>query len=334
MTDQVHSVEAEKQGTTTDLVEDALLWIVKLHSGAADDRVHQQFVAWCALSPSHQKAANEAHALWSVMSGLKTDGQTGLIRVQKPRNSVSRRQILSGAASLVTLSAFGTIAYQSEWLARGRADFSTTTAGSDSFILADGSKILLNACSAFNVNFTPARRQIRLVTGQAFFTVAADRARPFEVLVGDISVTALGTQFDIASDLANGSTNIAVVEHAVRVTTRKESQARAIDVQEGEALNVAASGEMGAIQRQDPSVTTAWHEGLYIAENKPLGDVIAALSRWHQGEMFVTSEKLALLQVNAVLDLRDPAGSLAILAKGLPIKIHKLSSYIIVISDI
>lgn len=66
--------------------------------------------------------------------------------------------------------------------------------------LEDGSVVQLNAASAIAVEFTEKRRVIRLLRGEAFFQVAHGADRPFTVMAGTTSVTALGTAFDVRYD--------------------------------------------------------------------------------------------------------------------------------------
>jgi len=69
----------------------------------------------------------------------------------------------------------------------------------DSLKLEDGSKVILKAGSRLEYprGFSKDERVVKM-TGTAYFNVARDKQRPFEVLVGnEISVTVLGTSFKI-----------------------------------------------------------------------------------------------------------------------------------------
>ena len=55
----------------------------------------------------------------------------------------------------------------------------------------------LNTRSRVEVNFTGAARDIRLLEGEALFTVARDPARPFTVYAGTNIIQAVGTQFNV-----------------------------------------------------------------------------------------------------------------------------------------
>jgi transmembrane sensor len=63
--------------------------------------------------------------------------------------------------------------------------------------LTDGSQINLGLASKVEVNFSKSRRELRLIRGNAHFTVKHDPKRPFVVIAGELITRDLGTQFFI-----------------------------------------------------------------------------------------------------------------------------------------
>lgn len=64
--------------------------------------------------------------------------------------------------------------------------------------LADGSSVQLSGGTTLEVQMEPSRRIVRMQSGEAFFTVTPDSARPFIVTVADARVQVLGTAFDLS----------------------------------------------------------------------------------------------------------------------------------------
>ena len=64
--------------------------------------------------------------------------------------------------------------------------------------LSDGTRVWLNAASGirFPVSFSGDIREVQL-TGQAYFAVAHETARPFIVKIGDARAEVFGTHFDV-----------------------------------------------------------------------------------------------------------------------------------------
>lgn len=310
------------------LSDEALGFIVRLNSGEAQPADHAAFAAWRGLSADHEAAAREAEQLWGEASELHQDPRTGLIRpgaAARPRRTgLSRRALLAGAAGLGVAGAGG--AWMAELFGE-RPDIATGTGELRTVTLADRSRVTLNARSALALDFSPARRRVRLLAGQAFFEVAPEAARPFEVMAGAGRVRALGTAFDIDANRGDGALAVGVTEHAVEVTG-----ASTLTLNAGERVEIAGNGRLGPVTLQPADVTLAWRSGLFIAEDRPLADILAALRPYHAGWILARGAGIEALRVNAVLDLRTPDLSLAALARGLPIRVMQLSPYLTVVS--
>ena len=81
--------------------------------------------------------------------------------------------------------------------------------------LEDGSVLELNTKTRVEVSFSKELRTLKLVRGEAYFSVEPDKSRPFVVDVGEGSVTAVGTAFNIRKDSA--TTAVTVTEGIVDV---------------------------------------------------------------------------------------------------------------------
>lgn len=318
-----------------DLPEEALRWIVRLHSGTATGHDRQAYAEWRAISKAHEDAALEAEALWADMSDLHVDRSNGLVRPGARPPGLSRRAVLGTVLCMAGAGAMGGAIWKSGAVRRLSADYASETAQPRALELADGSRVLLNGSSAIDVVFDATRRRVLLLEGQAFFEVARDTSRPFEVMVDDVSVVALGTAFDVARNYPDAKAEISVTEHAVRVTAISAftgTYGSPVNVSEGESVIVNGSGTIGGVRKLDAATVSAWREGMYIAEGRSLAEVVAALSLWHPGMIVISDKALESLKVNAVLDLRDPVGSLNALQGGLPVRVRNISKFFTVIS--
>ena len=75
--------------------------------------------------------------------------------------------------------------------------YATDASGIENVTLADSSVVELNASSRVEVALTDRLRTVRLVEGEAHFQVAKDQSRPFLVEVGEVTVRAVGTAFNV-----------------------------------------------------------------------------------------------------------------------------------------
>jgi transmembrane sensor len=79
-------------------------------------------------------------------------------------------------------------------------------------ILDDGSTVLLEGKSTLlrEVPFGPLHRKVEL-HGKAFFRIAKNKKKPFDVFSGNITTTALGTSFWVDQNTKNGSIQVKLI---------------------------------------------------------------------------------------------------------------------------
>jgi transmembrane sensor len=81
--------------------------------------------------------------------------------------------------------------------------------------LEDGSVVELNHGGKIETEFTAERRRVRLVRGEAHFTVTKNPARPFIVEANGVAVRAVGTAFNVRH--ASDAVEVLVTEGKVQV---------------------------------------------------------------------------------------------------------------------
>lgn len=321
------TVDADQK--TDELIEAAVRWVARLNSGTATRADRQEWRAWRMTSPGHERAAVEAERLWSDISQLHVDPATGLVKPGRKPRPVSRRAVLTGLIGLAAAGAAGGGMWRSGAFTRILADHATSVATTNLIELPDGSRVTLSARSAIDVLFGPDTRGVSLLQGQAFFEVASGPSHPFRVAMDGLSIRSHGAAFNVTRDLPDGGTEIAVAADMARVFAPAASY---IDLREGDIVAVNGSGHIGPVRTQDVAETGAWRQGFYRANARTLAEVVAALSPWYGGSIVIAGRGLHALRVDAVLDLRDPRGSLDALQGGLPIRVRHLANLLTVIS--
>lgn len=175
--------------------------------------------------------------------------------------------------------------------------------------LPDGSVIELNRGSVIEVNYLPAERRVRLVQGEASFTVTKNHERPFIVRAGGVDVRAVGTAFNVRLDAR--SVEVLVTEGRVRVddAARGGSLLTAATPEEvpllvaGQKVIVEAApiaavaaetvspGEMERLLRWKPVVLEF--------NSLPLGEVVAQFNRANRVQLVLADPTLAGLPIVA-----------------------------------
>ena len=154
-------------------------------------------------------------------------------------------------------------------------------------VLADGTKVWLNAESSLRYPEVFGDKREVVLTGEAYFEVAKDSLHPFIVNTEKQSVEVLGTHFNISAypedivytTLAEG--RVKVNSGSVFVVLDPNEQAVIITGQE----NIE-------VRKVDASLFTSWIKGKYEFKNTELESIAAQLSRWYNVDIRFADETL------------------------------------------
>jgi ferric-dicitrate binding protein FerR (iron transport regulator) len=180
----------------------------------------------------------------------------------------------------------------------------TVPAGKNySFQLADGSKVWMNAASElkFPLLFTRAERNV-ILNGEAYFKVAHQAKQPFVVKVNGLSVTALGTEFNIRS-YNNEQTCIALVTGSVVIENARGKQ---IVLSPGESVIVENSNSALHSEKFDETIMLGWLQGLYFFRNEKLQQIAVVAQRWLDVPVKLNDPDLGDLRFSGALDRNKP----------------------------
>lgn len=190
--------------------------------------------------------------------------------------------------------------------------------------LADGSVIHLNTQSRVRVDFSHDARDVYLQEGQAIFKVKRDSVRPFRVHVDRAVIQAIGTQFDVHR-LAD-RTDVAVIEGSVQVVAGPSSPddfdaatlaqlPERIRIAAGEAISIAAGGEITPPAPIDVAEANAWQQRRLIFRKSTLAEIVAEFNRYNRApQIRVEGETLRARRFSGVFDADDPESLLKYLA--------------------
>jgi transmembrane sensor len=171
-------------------LRDASDWVQRLNE-SDDQALTDQWVHWCGADAMNLAAFEQMQRLWNAFpeAGASSWHPPSLGNRLKHRN-----KLMALAASVVLLVGVA------GWFALRYSDnrvLETAVGEQRRITLADGSQVDLAPDSRVSTRFTLARRDVRLVRGQAFFVVAHNAVRPFIVHANNLTVTAVGTEFDV-----------------------------------------------------------------------------------------------------------------------------------------
>jgi len=155
----------------------------------------------------------------------------------------------------------------------------TPRGGQYELVLPDGTKVWLNAASSlrYPTTFSGADRRVEL-TGEAYFEVAKNAAKPFFVKTSTQTVEVLGTHFNINSYADEKEAKTTLLEGSVKVScnTGKSFVKIAPGQQAVNSLN-----EINIVRNADVDEAIAWKNGKFLFRNTDLQTIMRQLSRWY-----------------------------------------------------
>lgn len=146
-------------------------------------------------------------------------------------------------------------------------------------VLPDGTRVWVNSGSelSYRVDFNQGvQREVKL-SGEAYFEVAKNKARPFVVNADKQRVEVLGTHFNVNSypdeqvirtTLLEGSVKVSnlVSDRSSVLIPGKQSLVKGVDIEVVDA---------------DLEEALAWKNGLFIFNDEPLESIMKKVSRWY-----------------------------------------------------
>jgi transmembrane sensor len=155
---------------------------------------------------------------------------------------------------------------------------STPRGGQYQLMLADGSKVWLNAASSlrFPASFVGKERKVELL-GEAYFEVAKNASMPFKVKVNGMEVEVLGTHFNINSYENESTIRTTLLEGSVKINKNNNSSF----LKPGQQAEMNKAGEIKIINNVDVEEAIAWKEGKFQFDRADIHDIMRQLERWY-----------------------------------------------------
>jgi transmembrane sensor len=306
-----------------DTIDDAALaWFVRLRDEQASEADRAAFAVWRKADPAHERAWRELESIWGALDQLSSPKVAALSAVANPARRRPRPlwQPLAAAAMLL-LAVTASLRLQPAGLF---ADHRTGIGERRSIALADGSQVELGPGSAIDIDIDGTRRAIRLVSGEAFFSVARDEKRPFVVSAGPGEIAVLGTAFDVK--IAPSETvSVVVTESKVAVSAGGRAS---VGVTAGQEVSYDARG-VSAVRKADLDAVQAWRQDQIVFHDAPLDTVLSELGRYRRGHVQLLGGELGKRRVTAVFDAKRPDAALETIARNLDLRLLRATDYFV-----
>lgn len=294
---------------------EAARWVLRRDRGLTASE-QDEFSQWLAADPRHGEALALQRWGWDELDRL-TGLQTSLGAVPDPDlfapRLSTRAKILRWFApvSLAMAAAVAVIFHFAR--AKPTAPVTATAVAAQAApslaapcerqTLPDGSIVELNRGASIEVAFTAAERRVKLVRGEANFTVEKNPARPFIVNAAGVDVRAVGTVFNVRLDRA--AVEVVVTEGRVKVEPPAAAAVRdETFVSVGQSAVVplasaAATPQVATLTAAELDTRLAWRPRLLDFTNEPLAAIVAEFNRRNPVQLVLADPALEAVRLSA-----------------------------------
>ena len=295
-------------------------WFVRLLDEDVSRTDLEAWQAWLEEDPAHRDAYQRIVEVWSAAGAATTPrpAQSELAAddydPQVPVAVWRRRRQGGRSPRLVWVSAAAALVAVVAWLGLSEMSWSPaksfqlqTQRGQElQTRLDDGSTLALGGLTRLEVRYSRKARRVHLIGGEAFFTVASDRRRPFVVDTPLGAMTAIGTAFDI--DVNQKMVTLQVTKGKVAVRTqpgRGRDGPPDMSVVAGERLQIARSTRGVSVLKEPAAMPPSWQEGRLAYRAEPLERVLEDVNRYAPRPIVLADQELGKLSYTGTVRLDD-----------------------------
>ena len=341
--------------STSNRLEVASDWLLRIQAGSLDSEELARWLQWYDADPANRAAFEKVQATFESIHALPRSERSAWARrldaLEQPERSwptvlhhLFSRKVWATAFALTIAVIAGLVVWQLG--GHGSVEtsaFKTERATHRDISLPDGSRVRLGARSRLFVNFTPQTRYLVLEGGEAFFEVAKDKERPFVVQAGEVTIRAVGTEFNVRRVM--DKTIVAVIEgvvevrQSVRPDDRRPRQAangsasKAIRVAAGEQVSIDPAAAVVSVRQIDSEAVIGWQEGRLEFVDEPLGMVIGTINRYSHREIVITDKAIRELHFSGTVSREHIDEWLSALPEIFPVDVRRVGNETVLISQ-
>lgn len=330
-----------------------------LEGGLSREERHELEV-WLREDAANQSYLEEMQAVWiAAETELQiTDDVIGQEweklekrHFSKPGNTFNWQRWAKIAAIFLlgALFSWGISSYQmNSYFAELEESVIEAPMGAKSTItLPDGSTVILNAGSVLKYagDFGKSIREVSL-EGEAFFEVAQDKSKRFQVRTSDITVKAYGTKFNVKSYGDERTIETTLVEGSVSIVknNRQKSKKEELflkpheqlvfykaseEIEPVEAVTPEAAQPEQTVERKpekiliskgiDPQLFTSWTEDRLIMKSEPMQKMVIKIERKYNVKIHFEDADLKDFRFSGIIENETLENVLAAISIASPI---------------
>lgn len=292
--------------------QEAARWAVRTSQGKMDAEQRAALDAWLAVDRRHHGALLRARAGLRVMDRALAEEQPRRIFVNDNEKlslcvtpfRLTRAQVARRAVALAAcLAAVLLIGVQNFTFLQTQPGFEAEHSMPNTLNLTDGSTVALGDGGKIEVAMSDQTRRIVLLSGEATFTVAKDRERPFVVQSGSVFAQATGTRYSVKRQ-GNLGAAVSVTEGSVLVWARDERD-QAVLLRAGDKLALEPTLALlpqPSLQRELPPPAIA----KISLDNVPISSAVARFNRVNSTQIVIADPEIGAIRIVGLFKANDP----------------------------
>ena len=300
-------------------------WLLRLQGKDLSIEETLAWQAWLSESPENSHAFARLAEVSQVLRLMPTLPMPSAEELARDRYDATvplqdwrpRRMRLPWITFAVAALAAGIAFAVLFWKSPAPDTFSTAVGETLNVTLSEGSIIALGGDTRIEVELSKRTRCIELKKGEALFTVAKDAGRPFKVRVGDATIVAVGTAFNVQRDsdravvsVTEGRVLVEPTAHLLPVAVLQTfaPKLRTVRLDAGQQTITGRAGIEEPTQVEDPAAATSWQSGRLAFRLQPLRYVLEDVNRYATKPIVLESEALGTLEITGTVERENIAG--------------------------
>ncbi|WP_411379854.1 FecR family protein [Pseudomonas sp. MPB26] len=306
----IFNLSTVRPSAASPLHDEARDWLVLLTSGRATVADAKALKAWCAQSPEHAQAFEQAKMLWKQLA-------PALDQMSQPR-SFGRRAFLGGAIAASAAVVMVRVGVPGGF-AGLTADYRTEVGEQRQVRLSEGVSLELNT----QTRISRVGQGIELFEGEV--EVVAHVAQPLRVQAGAGWVSAAQARFNVR----NTDQNVCVT--CIEGSLSVDIAGRSVRLDGGRQLTYGATG-VSEVTTVDTQAVVAWREQVLVFNNATLATVVDEINRYRPGMLVLLNKQLGQRRVQARFSLQQLAGVALLIRDAYGAKCTELPGGVVLLS--
>jgi ferric-dicitrate binding protein FerR (iron transport regulator) len=346
--------------------------IIRFLAGETSPEENDLLASWINESSENKSYFNSVRDIWlstsqisqfgASLSGKQKNAETTTPGKHKRMSAINTLLKIAAIVTLVVIS--GTLLYKqfagTHEINQGPVTVEATMGSRAVTTLPDGTRVWLNSGSklTYNKQYNTKTREVQL-SGEAYFSVVTNPARPFIVQTGTINIKAVGTKFNvkaypedgsIVTTLESGKVIIEGKDNENKdfvlkmkprevVTYLKEktpvsqtSQPATDDKKIQTAKPIEAEQALTKVEKVNTQLFTSWKDTRWIIEEQRLGDLARDFERRYNIKIQFGSSAAEQFHFSGILENETIEQIMNIMRHTIPIK-YKIEKGIISIEQ-